>query len=35
MFIANAVFDAAGVRKVRLPMLPNRVRQAITSQGTR
>ena len=32
--LANAVFDAAGVRMLRLPMLPDRVRQAIAAKST-
>lgn len=31
--LANAVFDAAGVRLFQLPMTPERVREAIKSQG--
>ena len=30
--IANAVFDAVGVRMLRLPMLPERVRMAIAAR---
>lgn len=33
--IANAVFDATGVRMFRLPMTPERLRQAIAGQRTR
>ena len=32
--IANAVFDAAGVRMLRLPMLPDRVRRALAAKRT-
>jgi len=31
--LANAVFDAVGVRMLRLPMLPDRVRQAIAAKS--
>ena len=31
--LANAVFDAVGARMLRLPMLPDRVRQAITARS--
>jgi CO/xanthine dehydrogenase Mo-binding subunit len=31
--LANAVFDAVGARMLRLPMLPDRVRQAITAKS--
>jgi isoquinoline 1-oxidoreductase len=33
--LANAVFDAAGVRMLRLPMLPDRVRLAMAAKSTR
>ena len=32
--LANAVFDAAGVRLLRLPMLPDRVLKAIAAKGS-
>jgi nicotinate dehydrogenase subunit B len=31
--IANAVFDATGVRQYRLPLLPERVRASIATKG--
>ena len=31
--IANAVFDATGVRQYRLPLLPERVRASIAKKG--
>ncbi|HEY8707912.1 MAG TPA: molybdopterin cofactor-binding domain-containing protein, partial [Burkholderiaceae bacterium] len=31
--LANAVFDAAGVRMLRLPMTPDRIRQAIAQKN--
>jgi CO/xanthine dehydrogenase Mo-binding subunit len=32
--LANAVFDAAGARMLRLPMLPDRVRKAIAAKSS-
>lgn len=32
--VANAVFDATGARVFRLPMTPERVRQAIAAKGS-
>jgi CO/xanthine dehydrogenase Mo-binding subunit len=31
--VANAVFDAAGVRMFRLPMTPERLRQAMAAKA--
>jgi CO/xanthine dehydrogenase Mo-binding subunit len=31
--LANAVFDAVGARMLRLPMLPDRVRQTIAAES--